>query len=102
MQALVTRPQRLLRCNVKCESNRTDRIREVRKQLLEVRKNYEDKRFAGFKALVSSVQAFAENEQDFIKEIATKIIPQCDVVKEQVGEKEPVDESTKNVEKSIN
>lgn len=99
MQNVLLKNSRL-RFNVRCDATRTEKLREFRKNLLDMRKTYEDKRLANFKELVASIQAVADNEKEFLKSIVTKACPmmesQPEVAKDEQVEEAPRTEETKN------
>lgn len=66
---------------VRCDTGRTEKIREVRKDLLEIRRTYEEKRMATFKTLFESVKAIAENESLLVKELINKVVCEPHVAK---------------------
>lgn len=68
---------------VHCSAGKSDKLREARKDLLAIRKSYEEKRMASFKGIFTSIKEVADNEMAFVKEVLAKIAPSsCSSTKE--------------------
>jgi hypothetical protein len=74
---------------VQCSAGKSDKLREARKDLLAIRKTYEEKRMASFKGIFTSFKEVADNEIAFAKEVLAKIAPSSCSTKEHP----PVEES---------
>lgn len=73
---------------VRCDngSGNSERVHEVRKQLVDLRRTYEDKRLASFNSVLVAIAALAQGEKDFVKQVLEKVVPQCDHLKKPTQE----------------